>query len=62
MKTVNAHYFEGWSMSLFGSPKFTIICGECMCSWRQRIPMVNHPHVPCPACGTLNIINVVVGR
>lgn len=62
MDVVDAYHFEGWSLSLFGSPTFTIVCGNraCMCSWRQRIPVVDYPRVPCPGCGTLNRINVTV--
>lgn len=64
MKTVNAKEASGFSMSLtqlFGyGPKWTITCGQCSGTFRKRIPMITHPGVQCPYCGTINIIPVTV--
>ena len=54
-------YFEGWNFSFWGgSPKWTLTCGHCHHTWRQRIPLVDEPRLLCAACGTLNIVPVTV--
>jgi rRNA maturation endonuclease Nob1 len=63
MNVVPARSCEGYSMSwnlnLFSGPKFTIGCGACPHVFEQRIPVRDYPTVICPACGTLNRLNLV---
>lgn len=62
--TVLPKAFSGFNVSLaqlFGSgPKFTITCGNCSLTFKKRIPMVDYPGIPCPSCGTINILSVEV--
>jgi len=64
MKTVEPIQATGYNMSLaqlFGSgPKWTITCGECKGTFRKRIPMIENPGIPCPYCGSVNILPVTI--
>lgn len=64
MKTVQAKHATGMNMSfaqLWGSgPKWTITCGNCSCTFKHRLPMVNYLGIQCPACKAVNIIPVEV--
>lgn len=63
-KIVNPKYAEGYDMSLcslFGyGPKWTITCGECEITFKQRLPLINYPIVICPYCHTRNKLNLVI--
>jgi len=63
MKVVPIRY-SGMSMSivqLFGSgPKFTITCGNCSATFKKRIPMVDNPGIPCPHCGAVNVLDLIM--
>jgi putative FmdB family regulatory protein len=46
---------------VFGiGPKWTIQCGACGHTFRERIPMIDAPTVQCPACRAENRLNVQV--
>lgn len=52
---------SGPSFSLHpGGPKWTFRCGACSRTWRERIPMIDEPTLPCPTCGVLNTVPVVI--
>ena len=57
---------SGMNMSiaqLWGSgPKWTITCGVCDVTFKIRVPMIDHPGIKCPNCGTVNIMPFVVSR
>lgn len=61
---VNAASFQGmsysWNLNLLNGPKFTIRCGKCSYTWRERIPMIDYPTLKCHECGVLNRLNLVV--
>jgi hypothetical protein len=61
---VRPHSFEGFNFSLLQlvgkGPKFTITCGECRVTFKQRIPMTDNPGVPCPHCGVVNVLPLEV--
>ncbi len=61
---VKPKYFDGWSLRpfvFFGpGPKFTITCGNCERTWRERIPMVNNPGMECPTCKAINVLPLEV--
>lgn len=57
----SAEGFNFTLLQLFGlGPKWTIRCGWCLNHFTKRIQLVNYPTVPCPHCGTSNILNLVV--
>ncbi len=59
--TVRPKSASGFNFSLFGSgPKWTITCGKCSGTFRERIPMVNQPGVRCPYCGAINKLPLFV--
>ena len=62
--TVRPLSFEGYNCSLLQlvglGPKFTIKCGGCATTFKRRIPVADRPGVPCPHCGAVNVLNVVV--
>ena len=46
---------------LFGSvPKWTITCGNCSATFKVRIPMVDHPGIPCPTCSAVNVLDIEI--
>ena len=60
---VHARYFESWSMSLFGRPKMTVICGGCSRQFKTRDYMPFNQGksdegivANCPICGKWNIL------
>jgi hypothetical protein len=61
---VEPAYFSGYGMSIaqfWGSgPKFTINCGACRFTFKQRIPMIDKPGVRCPNCGAVNVLPLEV--
>ena len=63
MKTVNAQSVSGYNMSVsmfFGkSPLLTIVCGDCRHTFQSRTPCVDYATVICPACSSLNRLNLV---
>lgn len=58
-KVVKAAEYYGAAASLLGAPKFSIKCGNCGFSWRERIPHVDNPRLLCRVCGVLNQLDVV---
>jgi hypothetical protein len=69
--TINGHPLvraancEGWAMSLFGQPKMTIVCGECMGTFKTRdYHKVLKKGTPigsfakCSCCGMLNFFDM----
>lgn len=53
-------YNVSWNLNLFSGPKWDITCGKCGHTFTQRIPVRNNPEVVCPACHTVNVINLRV--
>lgn len=52
--------YIGHSWSLHpGGPKFTIKCGACPATFKDRIPIIELPSVQCPNCGTWNELDIV---
>jgi putative FmdB family regulatory protein len=52
---------RGSFLGVFGiGPKWTIQCGACGHTFRERIPMIDAPTVQCPACRAENRLNVQV--
>jgi len=65
-RTVKPKSMQGWSftpLQLIGlTPKYTITCGECDFTFKNRIPMVDYPGIKCPNCGVINKLPVVVNN
>ena len=61
---VEAEYFSGFNISIFQlfglGPKFTIVCGKCLYTFRQRVPVMDNPTVLCPHCGIINVLPLEV--
>lgn len=53
-------YNLSWNLNLLSGPKFTIKCGNCRYTFKERIIMMDYPSVLCPACGAINELNLVV--
>lgn len=56
---------QGMNMSVFGGlfglgPKWTITCGNCVVTFKKRIPIVNTPGIECPTCSAINVLDLVV--
>ena len=51
-----------WNLNLLSGPKWTIKCGNCYHTFRERIAVIDNPSIRCPACGAINELPVVVGR
>jgi hypothetical protein len=52
---------EGYNLSIFGKgPKWTITCGKCRNTFKERLPMVDHPGIECPRCKEVNVIPIRV--
>lgn len=66
MKTVTPAAASGYNMSfaqLWGSgPKWTITCGECSMTFKERIPMVDNPGIRCPGCGAINVLPMTISH
>lgn len=45
-----------------GGPKFTITCGSCLMTFKERVPMVNKPGIQCPGCRAINVLPVQIDR
>lgn len=64
MKTVTPSEASGFNMSLtqlWGSgPNWTITCGKCSMTFKERIPMVDNPGIRCPGCGAINVLPVKI--
>jgi hypothetical protein len=57
--TVRVRYVEiGAWQTMRSQPKATLRCGACGADWSQKLPHVNRPQVPCPACGRLNVVPI----
>lgn len=62
---VEPRSYSGSSATLLfwkGGPMFTVGCGACPATFRQRIPMIDEPTLQCPSCGAWNVLPLVVGR
>lgn len=64
-KFVNAKAYECWSLSLFGKPKLTVICGDCSSQFSTRewrtmtAPEKGRVVACCPVCGKWNKTKLV---
>lgn len=65
-KTVEPKDARGMNKSitqLWGSgPKWTITCGACEGTFRERIPIIDEPGIACPYCHAINKLPLVVAR
>ena len=67
---VEAYAYEGLSAHpaslltlglLRFEPTWAITCGECLATFRAKVPLIDYPVLLCPYCGTRNRLPVTVG-
>ena len=55
-KRVYAKEAEGSAFTLFGSPKWDIVCGECGHMFRAKLVLTKTPYAICDSCRSVNYI------
>lgn len=51
-----------WPWQYIFGKKWTITCGDCQNTWRERLPVAEHYQAVCDECGAANTWTVEIGR
>ena len=55
-KVVNAREAEGSPFTLFGAPKWDIVCGNCGHNFIAKLVLTKTPYAICDSCQAVNKI------